>query len=294
MENQFVIISILLFFLLSFYDTLSQSNQVEDSLSFNFISEISYKDGPSDYEKERCKLDLYIPKGKEYFPVIVWFPGGGLKLGDKCEDHATIVAKAFAGKGIGVALINYRLNPKVKYPEYIWDASAAVKWVFSNISKYGGDTKKIFIGGQSAGAFLTYMLGLNEEYLEKNNIMTNQIAGLVPVSSQVFCHSTIREEMGIEEEKVINHTCPLYYIHKSAPPILCLLAEEDEVIDDNKLLIEKLKKAGYTNCELNIIPKRDHMSLVMEMRNQDDPALLEIVDFIETIKKNIIKKNNRY
>ena len=132
----------------------------------------------------------------------------------------------------------------------------------------------------SAGAFLTYMLGLNEKYLGKYNIKSNQISGLIPVSSQVYCHSTIREELGIKEEKVINETCPLYYISQKAPPIICLLAEEDVVIEDNQLLIKKLKEAGNKDCEIKIIPNRNHMSTIMEMQNPDDPVLKEIVQFI--------------
>lgn len=280
MKKLLVILTIALFFFCESHYLYSQENQHEDSSYYQFVSDISYKDGPSEYEKERCKLDLYLPKEKKDFPVVVWFHGGGLHAGDKSEGHATVVAKALVKKKVGVILVNYRLNPKVKFPEYIYDAASAVKWTITNISKYGSDSANVFIGGHSAGAFLTYMLGLNEEYLGKYNISKKQIAGLIPVSSQVYCHSTIREELGISEEKVINETCPLYYINNPSPPIKCLLAEEDEIIDDNKYLINKLKTAGHPDCQLKIIPKRDHVSLIMEMMNPDDPALLEIVQFI--------------
>jgi acetyl esterase/lipase len=130
------------------------------------------------------------------------------------------------------------------------------------------------------------MLGLNEEYLGKYGINTNQIAGLVQVSSQVYCHSTKREELGIKEDKVINETCPLYYITKHTPPIKCLLAEEDVILDDNQYLIQKLQDAGHSNCEIKTIPKRYHMSMIMEMKNPDDPAIMEIVKFIND-KDNI-------
>ncbi|UCF79167.1 MAG: hypothetical protein JSW03_02630, partial [Candidatus Eiseniibacteriota bacterium] len=40
-----------------------------------------YKSGTAltDYEKERCFLDLYLPKVVEHFPVMVWFHGGSLE-----------------------------------------------------------------------------------------------------------------------------------------------------------------------------------------------------------------------
>jgi acetyl esterase/lipase len=279
MKKQLIIIAALFLFIV-IHNLYSQITLKGDSSDYEFITDIPYKAASSEYEKERCMLDLYLPKEEKVFPVVVWFHGGGLKYGDKSEDHATVVAKALVTKKIGVVLVNYRLNPKVKFPEYIYDAASAVKWTISNISKYDGDSENVFIGGHSAGAFLTYMLGLSEEYLGMLNISKKQIAGLVPVSSQVYCHSTIRKELGIKEEKVINETCPLYYINNSAPPIKCLLAEEDIIIEDNQYLIKKLKDAGHLDCEINIIPKRDHMSLIMEMKDPDDPALLEIVQFI--------------
>jgi acetyl esterase/lipase len=184
MKKQLIIIAALFLFI-DIHNLYSQITQKGDSSDYEFISDIFYKDGPTGYEKERCKLDLYLPKEKKDFSVIVWFHGGGLLAGDKSEDHATVVAKALVRKNVGVVLVNYRLNPKVKFPEYIYDAASAVEWTLTNIKKYGGDSENVFIGGHSAGAFLTYMLGLNEEYLGKYNISTKQIVGLIPVSSQV-------------------------------------------------------------------------------------------------------------
>jgi len=283
-KKQFVIIIAALLLFCGVYYIFSQKHQHNDSSYYQCITDISYKNGPSEYEKERCTLDIYLPKEIKNFPVMVWFHGGGLKAGDKSEDHATIVAKAFVRKNIGVVLVNYRLYPKVNFPEYIYDAASAVKWTITNSNKYGADSEKIFIGGHSAGAFLTYMLGLNEEYLGKYDIRSEQISGLIPVSSQVYCHSTIRNELGIKNKKVINPTCPLYYINKFAPPIRCLLAEEDVIIDDNQYLIKKLRDEGHPDCKIKIMPMRDHMSIIMHMKNPNDPTLLEIVQFLKKQK----------
>lgn len=41
---------------------------------------VAYKSGPglSEYEWQRCALDLYLPEGVSGFPTLVWFHGGGL------------------------------------------------------------------------------------------------------------------------------------------------------------------------------------------------------------------------
>ena len=49
------------------------------------LADVNYKqgDGLSEYEKQRCKLDVYLPNNATDFPTLVWFHGGGLKNGDK-------------------------------------------------------------------------------------------------------------------------------------------------------------------------------------------------------------------
>ena len=74
-----------------------------------FKENISYygKTIIDDYQKERCKLDLYYPVGVKNFPTVVWFHGGGLKGGEK------EVPDLLKDKGIAVVAVNYRLHPKV-------------------------------------------------------------------------------------------------------------------------------------------------------------------------------------
>ena len=91
----------------------------EDNIIKNYyvVQDKPYKKDGSDYEREHCKLDLYMPKGCENFPILIWFHGGGLKIGDKNVELITQLGKLLAAKGVGVAIVNYRLYPKVKYPE---------------------------------------------------------------------------------------------------------------------------------------------------------------------------------
>ena len=118
--------------------------------------DISYKSGSglSEYERERCALDLYVPEGAADFPVIVWFHGGGLTAGDKAEATQAGIARSLAARGIGVASVNYRLSPRAGYPAYVEDAAASVAWVLDHIADFGGDPANVFVSGHSAGAHL--------------------------------------------------------------------------------------------------------------------------------------------
>jgi acetyl esterase/lipase len=89
---------------------------------------LAYREGSklSEYERERCTLDLYVPDGAGPFPVLVWFHGGGLTGVSKDADEAVNVGRRLAAEGIVTAVPNYRLSPRVKFPDYIRDAAASV------------------------------------------------------------------------------------------------------------------------------------------------------------------------
>ena len=153
-------------------------------ITYKTENNISYRTGENldAYMKERCKLDVYVPENVDSFTTVVWFHGGGLTAGEKS------IPERLKNKKLGVVAVNYRLSPKVKSPAYIDDAAAAVAWVFKNISKYGGDPKRIVVSGHSAGGYLTCMIGLDKHYLAAYGIDANAIQKLVPFSGQMITH----------------------------------------------------------------------------------------------------------
>ena len=97
-------------------------------------------------------------------PVLVFFYGGGWANGNR-SDYG-FVAKAFAARGYVVVLADYRLVPQVRFPSFVQDAAAAVRWTHDNIARYGGDPDRIAVAGHSAGAYLAVMLALDGRYLK--------------------------------------------------------------------------------------------------------------------------------
>lgn len=139
------------------------------------LANVPYKHGDSltPYEKERCILDVYLPKDGKAFNSLVWFHGGGLTKGDKDGRQdpkdtvkTSAIARSLAAAGIAVITPNYRFSPTVTFPAYIDDAAAAVAWTRSHIAEYGGDPSRVFVGGHSAGGYLALMLGMDARYLQ--------------------------------------------------------------------------------------------------------------------------------
>lgn len=195
-----------------------------------FVGDISYRDQTDEdpYARQRCKLDLYLPTEKQKFSCLVWFHGGGLETGSRAGEKPW--GRSLALAGVGLAAVDYRLSPQAKFPAYIEDAAAAVAWVRKNIARYGGDPAKIFVGGHSAGGYLTAMVVLDKGRLAAFGEDANALAGAIPVSGQMITHSTVRKERGIPRStEIVDHAAPLSYARADAPPMLLMTADGDMV-----------------------------------------------------------------
>lgn len=113
-------------------------------------------------------LNVWTPAqtGKEKFPVLVYFYGGGFMAGDGSEYRYD--GESMSRRGIVAITVNYRLGPFgfFAHPELtkesphhasgnygLLDQAAALQWVKKNIAAFGGDPDKITIAGESAGSF---------------------------------------------------------------------------------------------------------------------------------------------
>lgn len=84
----------------------------------------------------RHRLDLYLPKDKDRFPILFLLHGGAWIMGDnRCLGLYTTVGEFFASRGIGVVMPNYRLSPFVKHPEHIKDVAKAFAWTQRHIAE---------------------------------------------------------------------------------------------------------------------------------------------------------------
>lgn len=251
------------------------------------LADLPYKpDGASDYERQRCKLDLYLPQGREGFSTIVWFHGGGLRNGDKGDDIAVGLAKRFSSEGIAVASVNYRLSPQAKYPAYIEDAAAAVAYVRQEIGAHGGSENRVFVSGHSAGGYLTSMVGLATEYLKQHGLEARAVAGYMPVSGQMITHSTVRGERGIPRTTpIIDAAAPAFHATADAPPFLCIAGGNDlpARAEENRYFVAAMRAAGHESISHLEVALRDHGTIASRMNEPDDVVANAIKDFIRDV-----------
>jgi acetyl esterase/lipase len=250
------------------------------------LPDISYRAGAqSDYERERCKLDLYVPAATG-FPTLVWFHGGGLKTGDADLPFTAKIAQSLADEGIGFVVVRYRYSPRVTYPAYVEDAAAAFAWTVKHIAAHGGDPRRVFMGGHSAGGYLATLAGLDGRYLQAHGLGLDSVAGLIPVSGQMLTHYTVREERGLQKYNVISDAAaPVYHSRPDTPPLLVLYADKDMAtrMEENVYFVSTMKAAGNKGVRGVLVKERDHGSIARNLSNPDDPGRLAVLQFIKEI-----------
>ena len=206
------------------------------------VSDVCYNS-----ETGKC-LDVYLPDGKA-FPVMVYFHGGGMEVGDKTDQK--IFFHYMVSRGIGVVSANYRMYPDAKYPDFLADAADAVAWVFQNVGAYG-NIKGIYVGGSSAGGFISQMLCFDEKWLGRHHIQPADVAGFIHDAGQPTCHFNVLRERGIDSRRIIiDESAPLYHVGSSGqyPPMLIIVSNQDieNRYEQTMLLISTLKHFGHSD-----------------------------------------------
>ena len=222
----------------------------QGEITYNMINDIQYyseEDIETDYQRERCRLDLYYPANVDSFATVVWFHGGGLRAGEK------FVPAQLQDQQIAVVAANYRLYPQVKNPVYMEDAAAAVAWTLDHIADYNGLEERVFVSGHSAGGYLTSMIGLDKSYLEKHGHNADRLAGLIPFSGHTITHFTLRDERGLgRTDVVVDGFAPLQHIRPDSPPYIIITGDRDlELLgryEENAYMWRMMQEVNHPDC----------------------------------------------
>ena len=271
---------------LSIFLTLPLFAKVE---TVTIKKDISYHESTTDaYQNTRCQLDLYLPPSKN-FATLIWLHGGGLKGGSKDNARNSAIAKNLAKQSIAVVMVDYRLHPKAKYPAYVKDSAAAVAWTIANIAKHGGDSKKVFLGGHSAGGYLTLMVGMDPRWLKAHQLERSDLLGLIPVAAQTMTHYTVRDERyGSNNPFTItaDDASPVRYAGlEGIPPTHILWADQDAPARaaENSYIAAVMKGAGHKAVTTEEIADRNHSSVAHKLAESDDPGSASILRFMNQI-----------
>lgn len=198
-------------------------------------------------------------------PVLVFFYGGGWVNGRR-QDYG-FVAKAYAARGFVVVLPDYRKVPGVRFPVFLQDGAAAIRWTHDNIARFGGDPDRIVTAGHSAGGYIAVMLALDRRYLAAAGVDPHVIRAAAGLAGAYdFYPFTARraiDAMGQAPDPLA--TQPVTFARADAPPLWLASGTADtEVRPRNAISLAAHEQAlGSRTTALRLYPGLSHNDLIM-------------------------------
>lgn len=205
-------------------------------------------------------FDLYTPDVMPA-PLLILFHGGGLKSGDKSDYRDAHVVDNLVKKGIAVACANYRMYPNAKFPDYICDCAECCSYIFSHANQWGNFTEK-YIGGDSAGAYISMMLCFDPTYLNEYGLDPDKIDGYFFNAGQTTTHFSVLEEYNIDSRAVrVDRAAPLFFIDHAInnplkkPRMLFLVAENDMPCryEQHTVMLRTMWSMGYSPVRVQFV-----------------------------------------
>ena len=202
---------------------------------------------------------IYWPTEQTPLPVLVWFHGGGWVLGTlDASDHTC--RELANSAGCIVVSVDYRLAPENKFPACADDCEAAYYWAVENAASFGGDPRRVAVGGDSAGGNLAAVVSLRAK--ERGRQVPVFQVLVYPVTDSDFDRASYvenaegyqltRKSMRWFWDLYVNGPDEMAHPHAAVmraadlsgmPPALVITAEFDPLRDEGEAFGERLREA---------------------------------------------------
>ena len=261
---------------------LGTLNAVIPGSSYTLSADVAYGPLP------RQRLDIYRPTAAAPaagWPVLVFFYGGSWNRGEKADYK--FVGEALASRGVLTLVADYRLYPSVRYPDFLKDSALALGYGLNEAKPLGGDAKRVFVMGHSAGGYNAAMLALDARWLSGTGHAPAELAGFIGLAGAYdFLPMT-----NPDAQPVFFHphyppnTQPIEFALASAPRTFLGAAVKDSLINPQRNtvgLADRLKSVGVP-VTLRMYEGVSHITLLASLAwplRFLAPTLEDVVAFI--------------
>lgn len=245
-------------------------------------------------DRDKQSLDLFWPEEGTDWPTVVFVHGGGWSFGDRAHSVAGAdvyrnIGRFFASRGVGAAVISYRLQPGVDYPAQERDVAAALAFARSEMQTLGGDPDAMFLAGHSAGAWLAARGGIDPETGQDDGV-----CGLILVSGAAYdledeetwrlgaSRPWFEERFDDGAPDWARRASVVQRVRSSSPPALVLYAhgEPKKLKRQSEVLVAAYDRADARVTRV-VVPGEDHERIVLTLSRDDKTAGPAMLRFIE-------------
>ncbi|RYF28260.1 MAG: alpha/beta hydrolase [Comamonadaceae bacterium] len=215
----------------------------------------------------RQMLDIYRPAiaaPAGGWPVVVFFYGGTWTTGERADYR--FLGEALASRGVLALVADYRLYPEVRYPDFLADSARALAYGLEHAQALGGNARRVFVMGHSAGGYNAAMLALDARWLRATGHAPTELAGWIGLAGPYDFLPTDNADA----QKVFHHpdyppqAQPIEFAQAGAPRTFLGAPENDRVVSferSTQQMADRLRAAGV-DVTLRPYARASHISLM--------------------------------
>ncbi|MEI7602406.1 MAG: alpha/beta hydrolase [Opitutae bacterium] len=227
-------------------------------------------------ETRKEKADIYSPLNHDatkLLPGIIVIHGGGFNDGDKARGRELNICENLTLQGYVCMSINYklrRIKEQVTWPQSVYDAKAAVRYMRKEAKNFGVDPEKIGVIGSSAGCNLSMMLATtgptdgfdvvkDEPYQDISPKVSCAIGFYGAVDLINYHDMKMFAKTREEAPELYKKGSPINYLDAKDSPMLLVHGTADVTVplSQSESYLKVAKEKG-ANCTLEIIPNAPH------------------------------------
>lgn len=227
----------------------------------NAVLDIKY----ATVENTDLLLDLYMPTNVANPYLVLWIHGGAWAGGSKSNPPMDLLKKGYA-----LASVEYRNTTQAKYPAYLHDVKASVRYLRAHADKFKFHDDKIFIWGSSAGGHIVSLVGLTNDMKDMEGTVgdhldiSSSVQGIIDFYGPTNLSTIMKQSTphgvsvrGPALEKMFNKkldslndelvmASPINYVTANDPPLFICHGDQDNQVPINQSieLYGKYKSAG--------------------------------------------------
>lgn len=212
-------------------------------------NDLRYGDGP------RQRLDFFAC-GKAGAPTLAYIHGGYWQMNDK-EPYA-FLGEALLPAGFNLALVEYTLAPAARLDQIVAEVKAALAWLIEHAGEHGGDARRVFVAGHSAGGHLT--AAAMSDPRVAGGIAISGIYDLEPIRLNY-----LNDKLGLDKDEAMRNSPILHLPSRASPVVVSVgLGELPELIRQSQEYWAAWQRNGLPGQYLPL-PGHDHFSILEEL-----------------------------
>jgi acetyl esterase/lipase len=244
--------------------------------AINAVATIRGHQGPADIaygQSPRQRFDVYVPGNSldeadkaTGSPLVIFIYGGSWNSGTR-QDYG-FAGEALAAQGFTVMVVDYRLYPDVRYPDFLQDCATAVGYGLEHARELGADPHRVFLYGHSAGAYNVAMLALDPRWLRAVGHSPDELAGWVGLAGPYNFLPIEDPEVKLvfDWPDTLPDSQPIQHVADLARPLPVFIgaAVHDKLVypeQNSAPLVERMKARG-TNVTFKTYEHVNHPLLV--------------------------------